>query len=73
MTELGVDAHPDWTLVGGPLPLASGRRVWVTSSFEQIEPADPEPVAPGTMIEPVTPETHGVASPGWLVKGVQIA
>ncbi len=66
MTEPGVDAHPDWTLVGGPQLLASGRRVWVTSSFEQIDPADPEPVAPGTMIEPVTPETHGVASPGWL-------
>ena len=72
MTEPGVDVDPAWAVVGGPLMLASGRRVWVTRSVEAIEPTDPEPVAVGAMIEPVSPETHGVASPGWLVKGVHV-
>lgn len=29
MTEPGVGLHPDWSMVGSPLPLLSGRNVWV--------------------------------------------
>lgn len=73
MTEPGVEPDPMWTIVGGPLPLISGRRVWVTSHGEEIPPSKPEPMAVSSMIEPWTPETHGVASPGWIVKGVHVA
>jgi hypothetical protein len=72
MTEPHVEPDPAWDLVGGPLALSSGRRVWVTSHRESIAPMDPEPLAAGAMIEPVNPKTHGVASPGWFVKGVHV-
>lgn len=72
MTEPDVEPDPTWQIVGGPLPLASGRRVWVTCHAEEIGRGEPEPMADSTMIEPWTPETHGVASPGWIVKGVHI-
>lgn len=73
MTEPDVEPDPAWDIVGGPLKLTSGRRVWVTSHAEPIGPQDPEPMAVGGMLEPVSPETHGVASPGWFVKGVHVA
>jgi hypothetical protein len=73
MTEPDVDADPNWTLIGGPLPLSSGRRVWVTSSYDRVAPVEPQPIAVSTMIEPVTPLTHDVASPGWLVHGVHVS
>jgi hypothetical protein len=73
MTEPDVDPDPTWNLVGGPLSLASGRRVWVTSHAEEIPPGEPEPMATSSMIEPWTPETHDVASPGWIVKGVHVS
>jgi hypothetical protein len=72
MTEPDVEPDPKWNIVGGSLPLSSGRRVWITSHCEEIPPIEPEPMAAGTMVEPWTPETHGVASPGWLVKGVHV-
>jgi hypothetical protein len=71
MTEPGVEARPGLALVGGPLPLASGQRVWVTSSFEEIDPAEPEPVAPGAMIEPVMPDSR-CCLPGLAGEGVHI-
>jgi hypothetical protein len=73
MTEPGVEPDPEWHLVGGPLPLTSGRQVWVTDHYEEVGAMDPEPIASGAMIEPWTPEEHGVVSPGWIVKGVHIA
>lgn len=72
MTEPDVEPDPEWNVVGGPLPLTSGRRVWVTSHAEAIPPSEPEPMAVSTMIEPWTPETHGVISPGWIVRGVHV-
>jgi hypothetical protein len=72
MTEPDIEPDPEWDVVGGPLELSSGRRVWVTSHTEPLGPHDPEPPAAGAMIEPVTPKTHGVASPGWFVKGVHV-
>lgn len=73
MTEASVELDPAWPLVGGPLTLTSGRRVWVTSHADPVTPTGPEPVPESTMIEPWTPETHDVISPGWIVKGVHIA
>lgn len=72
MTEPDVAPDPGWHVLGGPLPLASGRRVWLTASHKGISPGEPEPVPDGVMVEPVSLETHGVASPGWLVKGVRV-
>lgn len=73
MTEAGVGPDPDWQVVGGPLPLTSGRRVWLTTGHQDVVPGEPEPVPVGVMVQPVDPGTHGVASPGWLVKGVHWA
>lgn len=72
MAEPGVGPAKGEELVGVPLSLASGRTVWVARALDRIDPLDPEPIPISTMIEPVTPERHGVASPGWLVKGVHI-
>jgi len=73
MTERGISPSPEWTVVGNPLPLTSGRRVWLTHSIEEIPSIDEEPPAVGRMAELVQPETHDVASPGWLIKGVHIS
>lgn len=73
MTEPGVKPDPGWQLIGGPLPLASGRRVWLTAQYDQIEEMEPEPQATGSMIETWSPQTHNVASPAWIVKGVHVA
>lgn len=73
MTEPGVGPDPGWHVLGGPLPLASGRRVWLTVSHDDVPPAEPEPVPDGVMVEPVGPGTHDVASPGCFVKGLHVA
>lgn len=73
MTEPDIEPDPEWHLIGGPLPLASGRQVWVTEHYNRVPPMEPEPQATGSMIESWSPQTHDVASPGWIVKGVHVA
>jgi hypothetical protein len=72
MTEPGVDLGQVSRLVGDPLSLASGRRVWLVAGTEEIPGGEPEPQAAGSMIEPRLPETHEVSAPGFLVRGVHL-
>jgi hypothetical protein len=55
MTEPDAVLDTTYGLIGGPLPLACGRRVWAVASAESVDPIDPEPVPAGTMIEPMSP------------------
>lgn len=72
MTEPGVTLDPAYQVIGGPLPLTSGRSVWTAVSAIPVEPIDPEPVPASTMIEPVSPEQDDVAAPGFLIRAVNI-
>lgn len=72
MTEPGVALDGSHLVLGRPLPLDSGRQVWLTVYSEPIEPAEPEPVPVSAMIEPMSPETHDVTAPGLIVKGIHI-
>jgi len=72
MTEPGVQLMTEQQLVGGPLPLASGRQVWVTAGSEVIAPVEPEPVPVGSMIRPLAPVEDEVAAPGLIVVAVNI-
>ncbi len=71
MTEPGLDLTGD-RMIGGPLPLTSGRCVWVTAKTEKITPATPQPLAVSSMLEPVWPGQHNVSSPGVLHHGVYL-
>jgi hypothetical protein len=71
MTESGVTLNAA-AVVGGPLPLNSGRRVWITAGEESIPPSDPEPVPAGALIEPLGPANDDVTAPGFLVRGVNL-
>lgn len=62
----------DRPVIGGPLPLDGGRQVWVAARVEPIDAIEPEPVPASAMIEPMSPESHGVAAPGILVRGVHL-
>jgi hypothetical protein len=72
MTEPGVTFTAS-NIIGGPLPLSSGRQVWVTFGDEYINPTDPEPTPAGVIIEPQTPEKDGVTAPGFLIRGLNIS
>ena len=72
MTEANVNLEGR-PIAGGPLPLSSGRRVWVTTGAEDVEPNDPEPAPAGQIIVPQSPTVDGVAAPGFLVCGLNIA
>jgi hypothetical protein len=72
MTETGVLLERTHLVIGGPLALTSGRQVWVTAHSEHIEAVEPQPLPAGTMIEPVSPDSHGVAAPGFWIKPVTI-
>lgn len=72
MTEPGVQLATDQLHVGGPLPLASGRQVWITAGSEQVAPSEPEPVPAGSMIKPLVPAVDGVAAPGLMVVAVNV-
>ena len=65
--EVPLNAGP---VLDDPLPLASGRKVWVTAGWEEIARGGPQRQAVGSMIEPAFPEAHDVSSPGIFVKGV---
>lgn len=69
MTEPGVDLQSE-RMIGGPLDLTSGRRVWLVARTELLEFSAPEPQAVGALIKPLTPESDGVPAPGFLVVGV---
>lgn len=71
MTEPGLTFDAP-RLIGGPLPLASGRSVWVSADVEELPGGEPEPIAVSSMIEPLWPEEHGVPAPGLLLKGLHI-
>lgn len=62
--------HP--RVVGGPLQLASGRKVWLTADVQALPPCDPEPIPASSMIEPMWPEKHGVPCPGIIIRGVHL-
>lgn len=71
MTERGVDPHFPASIIGGPLPLASGRRVWLAKRTEQIQ-GEPEEGIVGRMVRPLTPETDGVPAPMLLLVGLRL-
>ncbi len=74
MTEPHTDiSSTDECLLGGPLVLASGRRVWVTAKTESISGGKPEPQAIASIIEPTILGAHGVAAPGVIHRGVRLA
>ncbi|WGP12661.1 hypothetical protein [Streptomyces sp. SH5] len=72
MTEPGVDLPEGVRLIGGPLPLASGRRVWVTADTQGVPGKQEWTVASGIMAEPLLPQTHDVSAPGMLLRGVHV-
>jgi hypothetical protein len=72
MTEPNVTLDPRHAVVGGPLPLTSGRQVWVTTCWEAIEPIAPEPLPVSTIVEPMSPEKHGVKVPCFRIRGVHL-
>lgn len=72
MTEAGVGLSGQ-PVIGGPLPLSNGHRVWVTAGVEDVGPCEPEPVPSGLAVFPKSPTADGVAAPGFLVRGVTVA
>lgn len=71
VTLEGVDLSTKRRIVATPLPLAGGRRLWLTLGSEQLD-GEPERQAVGAMVSPVKPETDGVAFPGVIVRGVHV-
>lgn len=73
MTEPGVSLE-GLDVIGEPLSLKSGRRVWLDTVAEIVPgwSTSPESPAVGSMVEVITPESHGSLSPGLLVKGIQL-
>jgi hypothetical protein len=74
MTEPGRRLEGHSRVVAGPLPLASGRAVWLTAGSEAVEACEPEPepVPASAIVEPMWPERHGVKAPGLMVRGVPV-
>ncbi|MFB1298634.1 hypothetical protein ACAG24_024290 [Mycobacterium sp. pW049] len=72
MTEAGVTLDASGRLLDGPLPLASGRQVWVTCGEEPVDPSPPEPPPAGQIVEPRFPGEHDVRAPGFIVRGLNI-
>ncbi|WCS17760.1 hypothetical protein MML61_23750 [Mycobacterium marinum] len=72
MTEAGVTLESPGPILGGPLPLSSGRRVWVTAGEENIASCEPVPVPAGQIVMLKSPGEDDVASPGFLVCGLNI-
>lgn len=71
MTEPAVELDRPARRIGEPLLLASGRRVWLTAGVERVA-GEPEPIAVGSMVEPMTQDAHGVTAPGLMLKGVRL-
>lgn len=73
MTEPGHRLEGHSRVVAGPLPLDSGRAVWLTAGSEAVEACESGPVPTGTMVEPMWPERHGVRAPGMMVRGINVS
>lgn len=69
MTEPGVDLAGVERLVGESIVLRSGRRVWLAAGTESVK-GEPEPMADGAVVVPMTPEADDVSAPGLMVKGL---
>ena len=72
MTEPGVEFREN-RLVGQPLQLTSGRRVWLSAKTEPLPGGQREPLAVSSMLEPVTPGKQDVAAPAVFHRGVHLA
>jgi hypothetical protein len=70
MTEPGVDL-PIESLIEEPMQLSSGRRVWITAGWEELEGGEAEPRCAGAIVEPYTPGVQDVRAPGLLVRGLR--
>lgn len=69
MTEPDVTIE-DGRIIGEPLTLSSGRKVWVVAGVEPcIQKEDYDVV--GAMVEPLIPGEHDVSVPGFLVRGLR--
>lgn len=71
MTEPDVELLAS-RIIGQPLTLASGRKVWLSAESEAMPGGEEEPQAVSAMLEPMLPESHGVPVPGYLVRGVHL-
>lgn len=72
MTEPGVSFDGPG-LFAGPLLLTTGCRVWLQHNTEVLDAGtEPEPPCVGVMIAPMSPDTHDVIAPGFLVRGVRL-
>ena len=71
MTEPDVELSGVDRRVGEPLLLQSGRRLWLSAGVEQVS-GEPEPMADGAVIVPMSPENDDVAAPGLMIKGVRL-
>lgn len=69
MTEPGVMLEPGLAHIGPPLPLRSGRQVWVTASWENVPPIEPERIPDVAIMTIVRPEEADVPSPGVKMVG----
>lgn len=58
--------------LAGPLPLRSGRRVWVTPLWEETSPQDPEPIPDSALVQFIRPEEVDVPCPGFIVVGANL-
>ena len=73
MTEPEAALPEGLPALSGPLPLRSGRQVWVTASWEEIAPQDPEPIPVSALVKFIRPEEADVACPGVMVVGLNVA
>jgi hypothetical protein len=71
MTESGASLTGAHQLVGGPLPLPSGRQVWVTRRIVPVD-SEPETGIVSAMVEPITHDIAGVSTPGAIIRGVRL-
>lgn len=71
MTEPGIDLSGVNRLVGDPMVLQSGRRVWLVAGTEPIQ-GEPEPMADGSVVVPMTPGADDVSAPGLMLKGLRL-
>lgn len=69
MTEPGVMLENNLAHIGPPLPLRSGRHVWVTASWEKVPPIKPERIPDAAIMTIVRPEETDVRSPGVMMVG----
>ncbi|GGU71481.1 hypothetical protein GCM10010275_01990 [Streptomyces litmocidini] len=72
MTEPEVALPDGVRLIGGPMPLVSGRNVWVTAETQEVPGEEEGRVASGIMAQALLPGTHDVSAPGLLLRGVHV-